>query len=103
MNNIPPADGPLLPLVDSRPLVPVFDCRVILTPGEEPGTLSGRVVNLAGLTATGQSERAILQKLVTLFKTAVKGYSDRGEPIPWIETPPQLQPGEMQRWIPVHL
>lgn len=100
MSNQQPA--PDLPLAgDGGMPVPVYDCHVILTPAGD-GTISARVSTLPEITARGRSERHVLQEIVKSFKAALTHYRHRGEPIPWQPVPP-LQPGETQRWIPVHL
>ncbi len=87
---------------DGHPSVPVFDCHVILSPADADGVIRGRVSTLPEIATSGRNEREILRKLVADFKTAVGGYVNRGEAIPWTASE-ALQPGESQRWIPVHL
>lgn len=95
--------GPDLPIAgDGDMPVPVYDCHVILTPPDSDGVVRGRVSTLPEITACGQSERHILQSIVKDFKAALIRYREAGEKIPWqaAEAP---QPGETQRWVPVHL
>lgn len=98
--NANPPDSPsLLSQVGS---VPVFDCHVILCRSPE-GEYVARSSRLAGVTGRGPTERAALQEVVAAFKQAVRQYVASGRPIPWRDPPEQPQPGESQRWIPVHL
>lgn len=95
--------APDLPIAgDAGMPVPVYDCHVILSPADHEGTISARVSTLPEIAARGRSERHVLQVIVKDFKAALVRYRDSGEPIPWQPAPP-LQPGETQRWIPVHL
>lgn len=93
--DLPIADGGTLP-------VPVYDCHVILSAPDADGVMSARVSTLPEITACGRSERDILQTLVKEFKAALIRYRNDGTEIPWQE-PAKPQPGETQRWIPVHL
>lgn len=82
--------------------VPVYDCHVILAPPDEQGVIYARVTTLPDITASGRTERDVLQRIVADFKAALIGYRDRGEAVPWreAETPSD---GEVQRWVPVHV
>ncbi|GAB4138111.1 MAG: hypothetical protein Tsb009_06060 [Planctomycetaceae bacterium] len=91
-----------LPITDSGN-VPVYDCHVILSPQDEQGLFFARVASLPSVTATGNSERDVLQKIVATFKAKLIEYRNAGQPIPWAETPETPGPGEVERWIPVHL
>jgi hypothetical protein len=82
--------------------VPVFDCRVIISPADAEGWRSARVANLPEITARGQNERELLRAIVTQFKAAVIRYHAQGA-IPWQDPPLAAQPGDSERWIPVHL
>ena len=53
-----------------QPSVPVFTCLIYVQQRDD-GTVAGRVANLAGIEATGNSERTVLSKLVGEFKTQV--------------------------------
>jgi hypothetical protein len=100
MSNQQPA--PDLPIAgDAGMPVPVYDCHVILATADDGG-ISARVSTLPEITARGRSERHVLQQVVKDFKAALIRYRTSGEAIPWQPAPP-LQPGETQRWIPVHL
>jgi predicted RNase H-like HicB family nuclease len=100
-----PADSNGLPIADdtSRAPVPVFDCRVILSPPDERGTIAARCTTLPSVTATGPDERQALRAIVEAFKAQVQTHLEAGEPIPWADPPETPQDGEAQRWIPVHL
>ncbi len=83
--------------------VPVFNCIVILNRDTTTGRLTARVANLAGITAEGNAERELLMVLTKHFKSYVQGCLQRNQAIPWIDPPETPQPGEQQRFIPVHL
>ena len=83
--------------------VPVYDCRVILSPPDDSGTITARVASLPEITATGKVERDLLQRIVKDFKAALIRYRESGEAIPWQDPPESPAQGEQQRWIPVHL
>jgi hypothetical protein len=98
-------DSNSLPLIsenDCSP-VPVFNCLVILTTPDENGRRRGRVANLQGISAEGTSERDILASLMKSFKASVQKYSQSEQQIPWIDPPESPAPGEVERFIPVHL
>lgn len=85
-------------------VVPVFDCHVLLTKPAEPGGLwTARCAAAATVTAEGPSERDVLQKIVSRFKFFVHEHHLRNEPIPWTTPPLIPQPGDLERWIAVHL
>lgn len=83
--------------------VPVFNCTVILNRDATTNRLTARVANLAGITAEGHAERELLMLLTKRFKTFVQDCMQSNRPIPWIDPPDSPQPGEQQRFIPVHL
>ena len=83
--------------------VPVFNCIVILTRDASTGRMSGRVVNLAGITAEGIAERELLMLLTKRFKSSLQDCLQHNRAIPWIDPPETPLPGEQQRFIPVHL
>ncbi len=87
---------------DSKPNVPVFTCIVYVHKNED-GTVIGRVANLAGIEASGNSERDVLGKVTREFKTRVFKILEEGQEIPWID--PQQPPleNEQVRSVPVHL
>jgi len=87
---------------DSAMPVPVYDCHVIVSPPDENGVINARVSTLPEITAQGQSERFVLQAIVKDFKAALVRYRQAGEEIPW-QPAAAPEPGELQRWIPVHL
>lgn len=87
----------------SEASVPVFNCIVILTRDQATDRLSARVANLAGIAAEGNAERELLILLTKRFKALVQDCVQNNRPIPWIDPPSALQPGEQQRFIPVHL
>ena len=92
-----------LPSNSSSP-VPVFDCHVLLTkPVDAGGLWTARCATAAGVTADAATEREVLHKIVSRFKFFVHEHHVRGEPIPWTTPPLAAQPGELERFIPVHL
>ena len=98
-------DSNPLPLIsenDCSP-VPVFNCLVILSSPDKHGHRRGRVANFPGITAEGTSERDILAALMKSFKAAIQQHSKSGQQIPWIDPPESPAPGEVERFIPVHL
>lgn len=82
--------------------VPVFDCHVLIAPADADGFLSARVANLPEIAARARNERELLRAIVTQFKAAAMRYHAAGA-IPWQVPPLTAQPGESERWIPVHL
>lgn len=98
-----PIDATSLPVVTPPQPVPVYDCRVYVCGPDSEGQLHGRVANLAGLTASARGERELLTQLVRDFKWQLVERRSRGETVEWIEPIPAPEPGERQRWIPVHL
>jgi hypothetical protein len=62
-----------------------------------------RVANLAGFEITAASERTALQKIVPAIKMRVTELLASDQPIPWLEPPLPITPGEQQRVIPFHL
>ncbi|MCR9118757.1 MAG: hypothetical protein NXI22_17615 [bacterium] len=81
--------------------VPVFECIVYLQTSESG--VRARVANLAGLECTADSEMSALRKLVTEFKRTVGELTTQKQPIPWIDPPAPAEPGELKRFVPVHL
>lgn len=83
--------------------IPVFSCQVLVTPGVEGAPWRGRAANYAGVEVTGDSERVVLQQFVKQFKAFASAKLERGEPVEEIKPPEAPQPGELVRWIAVHL
>ena len=88
--------------VTSNP-VPVFDCHVIVTPADGNGVVRVRSATLPDVTASGPTERDALLTIVKEFKEFVRPFSERSEAVPFAEQPEAPDPGESERWIPVHL
>lgn len=82
--------------------VPVFNC-IVYVASDSDRAIRARVANLSGLECTAVSERAALAKIVPTFKQRIIELMQSGVPIPWIEPPSPPEPGEQQRFIPVHL
>jgi len=93
---------PLISTSDCSP-VPVFNCQVILSKPDASGKRTGRVANLASMTAQGFSERDILTSITKQFKASMKKYADAGQQAPFVDPPESPQAGEVERFIPVHL
>lgn len=93
---------PLLSAADCSP-VPVFHCHVILSRPDENGMIHGRAANLAKIEASGSSERDVLKVITGRFKAAVQAFADKSEAVPFIDPPEQPKPGELERFIPMHL
>ena len=96
--------GHSLPFSESsqRRDVPVFQCLVYLA-REESGGVKARVANLPDIDCERATEREALALIVPLFKQRISDYLASEMPIPWIEPPESLEPGEQKRFIPVHL
>ena len=87
---------------DPKPNVPVFACLVYVHTNED-GLVTGRVANLAGLEASGSSERDVLGKLTREFKSRVFKMFEEGQEIPWVDPPQPPLEAEQVRSVPVHL
>jgi hypothetical protein len=83
--------------------VPVFNCVVHVAPPAADGTIVARVANLAGIEGRGRSEREALAQAVATFKATVSKYHTAGEPIPFLANVVAPAPGEVQRFVAVHL
>lgn len=83
--------------------VPVFDCHVIVTPPDDSGGYRARAANLEGIFAEGPTEREALQDLVRAFKARVAEHMSDQSAVPWKVPPERPVPGEIERWLPVHL
>ncbi|MEZ6147726.1 MAG: hypothetical protein R3B91_20320 [Planctomycetaceae bacterium] len=90
---------PELPIAsDGTMPVPVYDCHVILSAPDDNGIIHARVSTLPEVTASGQTERHILQSIVKDFKAALIRYREAGEDIR-LEARSETASGETQRWI----
>ena len=83
--------------------IPVFNCRVIVTRGTEPGTYIAQAAELADLAETALTEREALHKLVAQFKKQVAEYTANDQAIPWLKPGRVVQAGEKEFFIGVHL
>ena len=83
--------------------VPVFNCHVYVSPPDGAGQVTARMASLPEIVGSGPRERDALRTLVQNFKQAAAGYLAAGQPIPWRTEPLPLDPGDQQRWVPVHL
>jgi predicted RNase H-like HicB family nuclease len=93
---------PLISGSDCSP-VPVFNCQIILHRNETAGQIVGRVANLGGITAKGSTERDVLMQITKVFRLQVQTLTQEKTPIPWIDPPEQPGPGEVERFVPIHL
>ncbi|MFK7769585.1 MAG: hypothetical protein AB8B55_20405 [Mariniblastus sp.] len=87
---------------DARPTVPVFTCNVYVRRNEDDSVVA-RVANLAGIEASGASERDALSKVTREFKSRVFKMIEDQQTVPWIEPLPSPLDNEQVRSIPVHL
>ena len=86
----------------SPPLeVPVFNIVVFLSCRK--GGVQARVANLPELSCVAASEPLALKQIVTEAKRRLATWDGSGEAIPWIVPMPQLNEGEQERLVPVHL
>ena len=90
---------PALPITDGP--VPVFDCHVLLT--HTDSGVTARTANMDGVTAAGPTERDALLAIVKTFKKTVEQHHQNKQPIPFLAEPHKPEPGEVERWVPVHL
>ena len=98
----PAAEGET-PRVKRLSDVPVFNCHVYVSPADGAGVLRARVANLPEVVAEGQTQREVLQKIVSQFKTTVARYMGSGDAIPWTVPSLPRDPAEQEYWIAVHL
>lgn len=94
---------PKVRLVGEPQAVPVYNCRVIVSPPNDAGLVAARAAELAGLSVTAASQREALQKLVAAFKARMAEHVAKQEEIPWIRPGEKVQPGEHELFIAVHL
>ena len=87
---------------NSKPSVPVFACLVYVHKNDD-GMVTGRVANLAGIEASGSSERDVLGKVTREFKSRVFKMFEEGQEIPWVDPPQPPLENEQVRTVPVHL
>ncbi len=91
-----------LPIQPGQQSVPVYDCHVLISGPDQDGLLSGVVSNLPEIKATASNERDLLRKITDDFKARVMKYASENQEIPW-QANQKPEPGQQQRWIPVHL
>lgn len=92
---------PSLPVTSA---VPVFDCHVFLTKPTTPGEKwRARCARAPQVEADGATERETLMAIVSRFKFFIPEHHVKNEPIPWADPPLTPSPGEVERFIPVHL
>jgi hypothetical protein len=81
---------------------PAFGC-IVYVRKTETGRVVGRVANLNGLELEAASERDVLAGLVQSAKGILAAHLENGEDIPWVDPPPEKQPDEQKRFLPLHL
>ncbi len=101
--NKPDHHDPTVRMLGPPEVIPVFNCQVIVTPGAGGALYRGRSANYAGIEASGDSERAVLQQMVKLFKSVAKAKLAAGEKLDEIDPAEKPNAGEQLRWIAVHL
>ena len=97
-----PESLPLISGNDCSP-VPVFNCQIILSNVGSDQQIVGRVANLGGISVSGSTERDVLMQIAKIFKAQVQALSEEKIPIPWIDPPEKPGPGEVERFVPIHL
>lgn len=93
--------NPKVRLIGEPQSVPVFNCRVIVS--RNGSQFVARAAELAALSTSGESQREALQKLVAAFKAQMTSYVSAGQEIPWVKPGQQVQPGETELFVAVHL
>lgn len=83
--------------------VPVYNCLALVAPRNAEGIVHARAANVSDLRTSGASEREALQHLVGAFKIIVSQSLAEGREVPLLKEPHPAQPGEVQRFIAVHL
>jgi hypothetical protein len=83
--------------------VPVFNCVMNIGPADDPGQVIAQGANLREIRAVGRTEREALAQAVATFKALVSQAHQSGISLPWIEPPEPPQPGQVQRFVAVHL
>jgi hypothetical protein len=99
----PDEHNPAVRMVHPPTPIPVFNCQVIVTPSVNGSPWLGRSANFEGLEASGDSERAVLQQIVKAFKSLAAQKLKQGEELAQKAPPENPLPGEVVRWIAVHL
>ena len=100
---MPDSHSPHVRLIGEPQSVPVFNCRVIVAPRDAAGKVVARAAELADLSASGDSDREALQKLVAAFKAKMAAHVAADEEIPWIKPGDKPLPGERELFVAVHL
>ncbi|OYW20643.1 MAG: hypothetical protein B7Z55_06975 [Planctomycetales bacterium 12-60-4] len=82
----------------------MLNCHVLLRRPTDAGELYvARCAAAPSVTSSGSTEREALQAIVIRFKYFIQEHRGTGRPIPWISPEATPEPGEVERWIPVHL
>lgn len=100
---MPDSESPKVRLIGEPESVPVFNCRVIVSPRDAAGKVVARAAELAELSAAGDTDREALQKVVAAFKAKVAAHVKAGEDIPWIRPGDTPHAGEREYFVAVHL
>ncbi len=99
---MPEDSTPKVHFVGPPESVPVYNCRAAVLRNAS-GQATARATELHDLTASGDSEREALQKLVAAFKRKIAEHVAAGEAIPWRLPADPLAPCEKEFFIAVHL
>ncbi len=86
----------------AKPVVPVYACLIYVR-DIDGGRVAARVANFAGIEMEANTERDALSRISREFKAKLLEFSLGGKDIPILETPPEPDPTERVRSIPVHL
>lgn len=97
------SESPQVRLVGPAESVPVFNCRVIVSPSDAAGQVTACAAELEGLSAQGASEREALQKLVAVFKSRLTELVATKQEIPWVRPGMSAAAGQRELFIAVHL
>ncbi|QDU95655.1 hypothetical protein [Lignipirellula cremea] len=87
----------------SEPIeTPVFRCQLLVSRNEQ-GQVTARCANLRDVAGQGESERMALQRAVAAFKAVAVQHEGKKDAMPWIDPPLAPEPGELERFLAVHL
>ena len=97
----PTGEPPLIRPVSAPMEVPVFNIVIYIS--SNGGKVLARVANLPDIEFTASSEPVALKQTITHVKQQLSKWHTSGEPIPWIDPAAEIQDGEQERLVPVHL
>lgn len=99
----PTGDAPRVKKLAPPSGVPVYNCVALVAPRGADGLVHARAANVSDLRTSGASEREALQHLVGAFKIIITQSLAEGREVPLLVESHPAQPGEVQRFIAVHL